>query len=205
MSMTERRTRAKRGPRTFDPVVLGGHECDAWATYYRHEWRPLLAAAVGMVRTGFGMSWPRTLRAAWYVLRANQVWAPYPDNDPDAAREYMGRFYGLVSADGQLRIDPLEAARREVEWWRIHRMHQREDALSEDDLTAALCELYSYVYSTTTDAVRDAARHRVVAMRLSDQWVDAGSDLENPLLAAERRELVASYTALLDAVSPAQI
>jgi hypothetical protein len=201
MSMAERQARAKRGPRNFDPVVLGGRECDAWATYYRHDWRPFLTAAVGMVRAGFGMSWPRTLRGAWYVLRANQVWAPYPNNDPDAAREFMRRFYALVSAEGQLQIDPAEAARREVEWWRIHRMHQREDELSEDDLTAALCELYSYVYSTSTDAVRAAADHRVVAMRLSDEWVDAGCNLYSPLLAAERRALVASYTALLDAVS----
>jgi hypothetical protein len=28
------------------------------------------------------MSWPRTLRGAWLVLRANQKWAPVPDNDP---------------------------------------------------------------------------------------------------------------------------
>jgi hypothetical protein len=29
---------------------------------------------------------------AWLVLRANQVWAPFPDNDPDAARALMKRF-----------------------------------------------------------------------------------------------------------------
>ena len=34
-------------------------------------------------RAGFGMNRVRTLQGAWYVLRANQVWAPYPDNDPD--------------------------------------------------------------------------------------------------------------------------
>src|SRR5881392_4407096 len=98
------------GARSFDPVALGNAECDGWAAYYRREWRPFLRAAVGMVRIGFGMSWPRTLRGAWYVLRANQVWAPYPNNDPDAAREYMGRFYARASADGQLQIDPVEAA-----------------------------------------------------------------------------------------------
>jgi hypothetical protein len=198
-----REPRVNRGPRAFDPVVLGGRECDAWVAYYRHEWLRLLTASVGMVRAGFGMPWPRTVQGAWNVLRANQVWAPYPDNNPDAAREFMRRFYALVSADGQLRIDPVEASRREVEWWRIHRIHQREDNLSEDDLTAALCELYAYVYGAIAADVREAAWQRVVAMRLSDEWVAAGCDPNSELVAAERRALVASYSALLDAVGVA--
>jgi hypothetical protein len=188
------------GPRDFDPVALGNAECDGWAAYYRREWRPFLRAALDMVRIGFGMSWPRTARGAWYVLRANQMWAPYPDNDPPRAREYMRRFYRLVVRDGRLRLDPDEAARREVEWWRIHRIHQREDDLSEDDLTASLVNLYSYVYEVDPESVRAAARHRVVAMRHSDEWVEAGCDPDDPLLAAERAELIASYTELLAAV-----
>jgi hypothetical protein len=188
------------GPRDFDAIALGNAECDAWAAYYRREWAPFLKAAVGMVRIGFGMSWPRTLRGAWYVLRANQVWAPYPDNDPAAARQFMRRFYALVARDGSLELDPAEAAWREVEWWRIHRMHQRESELSEDDLADSLVELYSYVYSAAPESVRKAAHHRVVAMRHSDEWVEAGCDLGDPLLAAERGELIASYTALLAAV-----
>jgi hypothetical protein len=188
------------GARDFDPVALGNAECDGWAAYYRHEWLPFLRAALGMVRIGFGLSWPNTVRGAWYVLRANQLWAPYPDNDPPRARDYMRRFYELVVNRDGLRLDPREAARREVEWWRIHRIHQREEDLSEDDLAAALVDLYSYVYSVPAESVADAARHRVVAMRHSDNWVEAGCDLDDPLLEAERAELIASYTALLAAV-----
>ena len=188
------------GARDFDPVALGNAECDGWAAYYRHEWRPFLRAAVRMVRIGFGLSWPASVRGAWYVLRANQVWAPVPDNDPPRARACMRRFYELVARDGELRIDPAEAARREVDWWRVHRIHQRETGVSEDDLTAALMDLYSYVYAVPPEDVRAAARHRVVAMRHSDAWVADGCDPADPLLAAERAELIASYTALLAAV-----
>ena len=38
-----------------------------------------------------------TLYGAWLVLRANQLWAPQPDNDPDGARRTMQRFYALVA------------------------------------------------------------------------------------------------------------
>src|SRR5664279_4227893 len=65
---------------TFDPVVVGRRECDAWVAYYRHEWSALLIASVGLVRDAFGMNAARTLAGAWFVLRANQAWAPYPDN-----------------------------------------------------------------------------------------------------------------------------
>jgi hypothetical protein len=134
------------------------------------------------------------------VLRANQVWAPYPGNDPDAARAYMQRFYAMVSRGGRLRIDPAEAARREVEWWRVHRIHQRESGVTEEDLTAAVARLYGYVYGVPEADVVEAARLRVLAMRYSDDWVSAGCDLADPLLAQERRALVASYTALRDAI-----
>src|SRR5947209_4392714 len=127
------------GPRNFDPVALGEAECAAWVAYYRRDWRAVLTSAVRMVRVGFGMSWPRTLLGAWFVLRANQAWAPYPDNDPARAQEYMRRFYALVLDDGGLQLDPARASALEVEWWRVHRQHQREDALTDQDLTGGAC------------------------------------------------------------------
>ncbi len=192
----------RANPWDFDPVRLAAHECDAWVGYYRRDWRLVLSAVVGMVRTGFGMSWPRTLLGAWYVVRANQVWAPYPDNDPDAARRLMARFYALVGRVHGLGLDPVEAARREVDWWHEHRVLQRER--TDDDetaLVAALTRLYAYVYERPEDSVRPAARHRALAMRISDAWVADGCHLEDPRVREERAELVASYSALLDAVT----
>ena len=43
----------------------------------------------------------------------------------------------------------------EVEWWRVHRMHQHADDVTEDDLTAALVDLYAYVYQVPDATVRD--------------------------------------------------
>ena len=189
----------RRPARTFDPVVVGQLECDAWAAYYRREWVPFLRAAVGMVRAGFGMGRLRTLRGAWQVLRANQVWAPYPDNDPAAAREHMRRFYALVARDHP-RLDPARAAALEVEWWRVHREHQHSADVTEDELTQALVDLYSYLYELPVEAVRSAAQLRATAMDVSDRWVAAGCNRDDPLLAEERRLLVASFSALRGAV-----
>jgi hypothetical protein len=147
---------------TFDPVVLGDRECDAWVHYYRREWAPFLRDSLGLVSEGFGLGPRRTLVGAWLVLRANQVWAPYPDNDADAAREYMRRFYALVVADGSLDLDPVEAARSEVQWWHLHRVHQRENDVTETQLVDAVAHLYGYVLRR---AGGDRARGGAVAGR----------------------------------------
>jgi hypothetical protein len=188
------------GPRTFDPVRLGHQETDAWAAYYRHEWRTFLRAAVGMVRTGFGTDPVTTLVGAFHVLRANQLWAPYPDNDPDGARASMRRFYSLIAREQALELDPVRASELEVEWWRVHREHQHDPDVSTDSLVQSLVDLYAYVYAAPPDPLRAAAQFRVDAMDLSDAWVEAGCDPADPLLAQERRALVASYAALRRAV-----
>ena len=113
----------------------------------------------------------------------------------------MRRFYSLVASQHDLDLDPVRASRLEVEWWRLHRAHQHDRDVEESALVQALVDLYSYVYATEPDPMRLAAAERVRAMDLSDAWVEAGCDPEDPLLAQERLALVASYTALRAAVS----
>jgi hypothetical protein len=185
--------------RSFDPRKVGGLECRAWETYYRRKWGAFLVASVGLVRAAFRMSWPRTLVGAWLVLRANQVWAPFPDNDPDAARALMRRFYQLLRKSEAGTFEPSRAAELEVEWWRVHREHQHAGD-PPDGLVAALRDLYAYTYDAEPTSVAEAARLRAEAMDVSDRWVEAGSDPANPLLAEERALLVRSYAALLAAV-----
>ena len=186
--------------REFDASVLGLAERDAWASYYRRDWKPFLAAAVRMVHEGFGMSRRDTVRGAWWVLRANQQWAPFPDNDPDAARATMERFYALVFRVHQVPLDPEVAARLEVNWWRAHREAQHDPGVESDELVDALTALYSYLYAVPDHTVADAARLRAEAMRISDAWVASGCPPASHALADEADLLVRSYGSLLAAV-----
>ena len=190
--------------RDFDPRKVGARECRAWVTYYRRLWGSFLIASVGMVHAGFRMSWWRTLWGAWLVLRANQHWAPFPDNDPDRARRCMARFYRAVAASAGEELDHWEAARLEVDWWRAHRAVQHDDATTHDDAKAelvdALVRLYAFVYRTDPADVRLAAQLRADAMDVSDRWVAEGCHEPSPLIAQERSLLVRSYAALLAAV-----
>jgi len=187
--------------RAFDPRLVGRLECAAWVAYYRRRWIPFLRSAVALTRHTFGLSWPSTIRGAWLVLRANQLWAPFPHNDPDGARRAMERFYRLVAGAHREEFDPARAAALEVEWWRVHREHQHSDADPDDGpLIEALVALYAYVYGVPEADVRVAAEQRALAMRLSDRWNVEACDPGSPLIAQERAALVRSYAGLLAAV-----
>jgi hypothetical protein len=112
----------------------------------------------------------------------------------------MRRFYALMVESQGVDVDPVRASELEVEWWRLHRERQRDPQMSAEPLVQSLVDLYSYVYAAAPEEVRDAARSRVEAMDLSDAWVRAGCHRDDPLLAQERRALVASHSALRRAV-----
>ena len=82
--------------RSFDPVRIADLEYRMWVGYYQQRWTQVLAAAVRLAWLGFGTDWVRTLQGAWLLLRAIQLWAPFPGNDPDGARTCMRQLYALV-------------------------------------------------------------------------------------------------------------
>lgn len=185
--------------RAFDPRTVGRLECAAWVAYYQRRWLTFLRCAIALTRHTFGLPWPATLRGAWLVLNANRLWAPFPDNRPDAARREMQRFYTLVKHHHREPFDPARAAALEVEWWRVHRELQHAEG-DDGSLVDALAALYAYVYGVDDDAVRLAAQQRAEAMRYSDRWVREGRHSGSPLIALERAALVRSYAGLLAAV-----
>jgi hypothetical protein len=173
-----------------------------WVAYYLRRWPRLLAASVRLLQLGFGTNLPRIVQGAWLMLRAVQLWAPFPDNDPDGAQARMHELYALVRLRFGEPADPAQAASLEIDWWRAHRKRQYalHPAETGDELVESVTRLYSYLFGTTEAMVRPAAAHRVQAMDLSDQWVREGCPPDSPLLPLERAALVRAYAALLAAV-----
>jgi hypothetical protein len=125
-----------------------------------------------------------------------------PDNDPDGARACMRRFYALVRLSYGEPASPVEAARLEIDWWRLHRevQYSTSPAITDEELIGAVTRLYSYLYDEPAADVRPAAVGRVRAMHLSDQWVREGCLPDSPLLPQLRAALVRCYASLLAAV-----
>ncbi len=116
----------------------------------------------------------------------------------------MERFYRLLKQHCDEPFEPAEAARLEVEWWRLHRAYQHSNAVSDGRaLVDGLAALYAYAFGVPETVVRGAAEQRAAAMRCCDEWVRAGCDLESSLIAQKRAALVRSYASLAAAVKPA--
>jgi hypothetical protein len=180
---------------------VGGLEAAVWVAYYRRAWARFLVLSVLVVRSAFGMDWIRTVHGAWLVLRANQLWAPpEPHSDAASARRCMRRFYALLRLAHGVPADPARVAELEVEWWRVHRVHQRGEDGDAGPLVDALSRLYAFTFGIEETAMRPAAEHRARAMDITDQWVTEGCLMDSPLLPAGRAALVRSYAALLAAV-----
>lgn len=198
------RRRAKRPGRLhrdFNPAQVGALECVAWTAYYRRDWPRFLIAGLIAARRCFALPWPATLACAWYVMRANQRWAPYPDNDPDGARRDMERFYEIARRHTQERFAPSTAAALEVEWWRLHRANQHGQLSGGEAVVVdAVTRLYAYTYHAEADLVRPAAAARVRAMGCTDRWVADGCPSDSPLVEQARGALIESYAALRRAV-----
>jgi hypothetical protein len=190
------------GLRSFDPFRIADLEYRMWVGYYLRRWTQVLAAAIRLFRLGFGMDLVRTVQGAWLMLRAVQLWAPFPDNDPDGAKAYMRELYALVRLRFGEPADPERAAALEIDWWRAHRERQYspDPAEAGDELLESVIRLYCYLFGQTETVVRPAAVHRVQAMDLSDRWVREGCPADSPLLALEHAALVRAYAALLAAL-----
>jgi len=190
------------GPRSFDPYRIADLEYRMWVAYYQRRWTQVLTGLVRLLQLGFGPDWARALQAAWLMLRATRLWAPFPDNDPDGARACMQALYELVRLRYGEPADPARAAVLEIDWWRAHRKRQYapDPAETGDELVQSVTRLYCYLFGETEASVRPAAVHRVRAMDLSDQWVREGCLPDSPLLPLERAALVRTYAALLAAV-----
>ena len=148
-------------------------------------------AFAGLTKMGYGMDWRRTLHAAWLALRAIQLWAPLPDNNPGGARARMRRFYALVRLSYGEPASPAKAAELEIDWWRVHRQVQYSvPGVAREDLVESVTRLYCYLFGEPEPAIRPAAVCRVQAMGLSDQWVREGCRPDSPLLPLVHAALV---------------
>ncbi len=189
---------SNRSLATFDPRKVARYEKDNWVAYYRKEWLTLMRVSVGMVRETFNLNLFQAVYAAYLVARAEIAAAPFPKNDIPRAEAYMRRFYALIKNVHRTEYDVAEVAKLEVNWWVVHRrLFGKSDSV---ELIDALAGLYAATFRVPKDKVRDAARHRAVAMVYSDRWVNEGRVVASPLLAQEEEELYQAYKALHDAI-----
>ena len=170
-----------RSSRVFDPDRLAYLEVAGWRAYYDRAWSRMLWLLMKMEREQFGLSWPRAVQGAYYIVRASAAWVPL-DHDLRKVRRYLRKFYRLVVKHGSVEpFDPLKAADLELRYWHYNRELAQTEYEEDSPLVRSLAELHSVLFGHPLDAVRESARGRArslhtVGLITGDQSPDVAGD-----------------------------
>lgn len=81
---------------TFDPDQIARYEVAGWRAYYDHRWGTLLRLTVTLCQEQFQIPFPRSLLAAYEIVRASIAWVPV-EHDLARVTEHLTRFYALAA------------------------------------------------------------------------------------------------------------
>jgi hypothetical protein len=149
----------------FDPERVAALETAGWKAYASRNWPRFLLAITRVNAEEFGIPFPLSVLASWYVVRASAAWVP-SDHDEAAVRSFLARYYRMVRRYSGLQFDPERAAGCELRYWDTHRraVHQSD----KRDFLEAMIALHSEIFNITPDAAGESARLRVEANTVYD-------------------------------------
>jgi len=185
--------------RKFDPRKVAYYEKENYVAYYQKDWRKLLRVSVGLVKESFALSLWQAIYGAYLVARAEIAFAPFPENDLPKAEAYMRRFYQMIKNVHHEDFDVKRAAQLEINWWSVHR--RLFGNAENQELVAALANLYVEAYGVDSPKLREAAQGRAMGMLYSDLWVNEDKAEGSPLLVKEEEALYNSYVLLKEAIA----
>ena len=148
-------------PRTFEPNRIAHYEVAGWRAYYDRRWPRLLRLTLVLCQEQFGIPFPRSVAAAYHIVRASIAWVP-SDHDLTRVAAHLTHFYARAARYAPLTFDPATAARAEVVYWEVNRRlsGDRDDPA----LLAALVALHSAIFGLTAAEAEESAtwRHRAL-------------------------------------------
>jgi hypothetical protein len=174
-------------PRAFDPDRIAHYEVAGWRAYYDRRWPRLLRLGLALCQEQFGIPFPRSLAAAYHIVRASIAWVP-TDHDLARVGAHLTRFYALAARHAPLVFDPATAARAEVAYWEVNR--HLSGARDDPALLAALADLHGAIFGLTVEEAIESAtwRHRaLIALDRITGGRDAGSDANWDAIEADLR------------------
>src|SRR3954471_19042038 len=172
---------------SFDPDRLAYLEVAGLRAYYDHRWFDVLRLVVGLMHEQFGLSWLRSIQAAYYVTVASVAWAPI-DNKPEVTRRYIRKFYRLAAGHGSSSgYDPRRVAAAEFKYWVLHRqrgMHPESDVAP---YVRCLAELHSALFGISLEEAQESAVNRAHGTDAIDRVTGKRSkDIESDWREAEK-------------------
>jgi hypothetical protein len=151
---------------TFNPDQIARYETSGWRAYYDRQWAKLLTMTVTLCQEQFQIPFPRSLKAAYHIVRASVAWVPV-DHDLDLVRDQLVRFYTLAARYSPLNFNPRRVAEAEVRYWDANRrLSGRRD---DPELVATMTALQSAIFGLTADEARESAEWRARSLVTLDR------------------------------------
>ena len=143
-----------------------------WRAYYDRRRIALFLQLGDLLREQYKMSWVRSQMAAYHAARAAVVFQNGRGRpDYEHALPDLEAYYGSIRTRSSAPFEVKEAARRELEWWIVHRERAR---YGKERLVQTLADLQAAVYGMPADRFRKHAEARAEAMLIRDDRAAAG-------------------------------
>ncbi len=155
----------------FDPIKVGRLDSDMWRSYYNHQFHKLFWQLCRLLKTQLGLSWPVTLRLAYYSAwaAADYRLRKRKGVNNDRVLSNLTKFYGLISRRSTTTFDCKKAAELELKWWDVH----RKSTHNNEALERSLAEGAAVIYGVPPAKLSHYAHCRAEAMILPRHEGDA--------------------------------
>jgi hypothetical protein len=184
--------------RDFQPDDVGRLETAMWKSYYAHERLPLFSQLATLLRRQYGLPILRSYVVAYHAARGAVVFqGGHAHADYERALPEIIAFYSGIRRVSSEGFDVQQAARRELDWWIIHRERESHPT---GDLDRSLAALQAELYHLHEDQLTEHARLRAEATRLCDSIVAKGNSTAPEWTEIERL-LCSSWRSLWDVVN----
>ena len=149
----------------LNPERVAYFEAAGWRAYYDHKWIKMLRLIVGLCQEQFRISFPMSLLAGYYTIRASTAWVPV-DHDEQKVLRYLEKFYQLARRYSGLKFDSSRVAVLELHYFDVHR---RLSGKSEkDEFLQTLIDLHSAIFGLSSEQVKQSAQWRLLAANTVD-------------------------------------
>lgn len=184
----------------FDPAAVGELEAKMWRAYYERQPVTLFLELAQTLRTQYRFPLLRSYVGAYYGASAAFVFKEGSErSDYEKALPTLRTYFGMIRNTGRIDFDVGRATTLELEWWIVHREHERYPS---DALGHACAEAAAALYRVPAASTLEHGRLRAQAMLLRDARAEAGGVTE-PEWATIELLLQQSYRALRGAVASA--
>lgn len=152
---------------TFNPNAVAQAEAAGWRAYYDRDWLKLLQLIVQMSEAQFGIPFPYSWRAAYYIVRASIAWRPI-DHDLESVQGFLRRYYELAVRFAGVRFNPVRAAGLEVAYWDVHRRLSMAGQADKTEFIEVMTNLHAELFGLRAEQARESAEWRVMANNVVD-------------------------------------